>query len=40
MGKIIIKNAIVRKKGMLYYINGNGDICEAKLSRKGKSKRK
>ena len=39
MGKIIIKNAVKRKPGFLYYIDGNGSICEAKMSR-GKKKKK
>jgi len=40
MGKIIVKNAIERKKGFLYYVDGEGNICEAKMGRKGKSKKK
>ena len=39
MGKIIVKNAVERKKGYLYYINGNGDICESKMARGGKKKK-
>ena len=38
MGKIIIKNAVVRKSGYLYYIDGKGNICEAKLARAEKKK--
>jgi hypothetical protein len=38
MGKIIIKNAVERKPGFLYYVDGQGNICEAEMSRKGKSK--
>ncbi len=40
MGKIIVKNAIERKPGFLYYIDGNGNLCEAKMSRGGKKKKK
>jgi hypothetical protein len=40
MGTIILKNAVKRKSGYLYYVNGNGDVCEAKLARGGKSKKK
>ncbi len=40
MGKIIAKNVVVREKGYLYYINGEGDICRAKMSRGGKKKKK
>lgn len=36
MGKIIIKNAVERKPGFLYYIDGKGNICEAKMARKKK----
>ncbi len=39
-GKIIVKNAIVRKPGYLYYIDGEGNVCEAKMSRGGKKKKK
>ena len=39
MGKIIIKNAVVRKPGYLYYIDGKGNICEAKMA-KGRKKAK
>jgi hypothetical protein len=38
MGKIIIKNAIKREKGFLYYIDGNGSICKAKMARGKKLK--
>ena len=36
MGKIIVKAAIVRQPGMLYYIDATGSICEAKMVRKSK----
>jgi hypothetical protein len=29
VGKIIIENAVVRKSGFMYYIDGEGNICEA-----------
>lgn len=38
MGTIIIKNAVKREPGFLYYIDGNGSICQAKMARKGKAK--
>lgn len=38
MGTIIVKNAVVRKPGYLYYINGNGDVCESKMARGGRKK--
>lgn len=37
-GKIIIKNAIEREKGFLYYIDGQGNICKAPLMRKKRIK--
>lgn len=38
MGKIIVKNAVDRKKGFLYYIDGQGNLCEAKMGGKKKKK--
>lgn len=32
MGQIIIKNAVVRKPGHLYYIDKHGNICETKMA--------
>lgn len=40
MGKIIMKNVIERKKGFLYYIDGQGNVCEAKMRVGGKKKKK
>ena len=40
MGKILVKNVIKRKKGFLYYIDGAGNVCEAKMARGGKRKKK
>lgn len=43
MGKIIVKNAVVRQPGFLYFINGAGDLCEAKMQhgrKKGKKNKK
>jgi hypothetical protein len=38
MGKVIIKSAVKRKPGTLYYIDGQGNVCEAKMKRKGAKK--
>ena len=38
MGEIIIPNAIQREKGYLYYVDGEGNVCKAKMARGGKSK--
>ncbi len=40
MGKIIVKNVIKRKTGHLYYVDGKGNVCEAKMARGGKKKKK
>ena len=40
MGKIILKKAIDRKPGHLYYIDGAGNVCEAKMARGGRKKKK
>jgi hypothetical protein len=33
MGKIIVKNAVERKPGFLYYIDGEGNLCEAEMKK-------
>ena len=40
MGKILVKNVIKRKHGYLYYVDGQGNVCEAKMARGGKKKKK
>ena len=40
MGRIIVKNVIKRRPGYLYYLDGKGNVCEAKMSRGGKRKKK
>jgi hypothetical protein len=40
MGEIVVKNVVVRKPGFLYYVDGKGNVCEAKMSRGGKKKKK
>jgi len=39
MGKVILKNAIVRKPGHLYYIDAKGNFCEAVMARGGRKKK-
>jgi len=39
MGKIIAKGVVTRKKGYLYYIDGKGNVCEAKMARGGRKKK-
>ena len=40
MGTILVKNVVKRKPGYLYYVDGKGNVCEAKMSRGGKKKAK
>ena len=40
MGKIVVKQVIKRKPGHLYYVDGKGNVCEAKMARGGGKKRK
>lgn len=39
MGKIIHKLIVKRKPGHLYYVDGKGNVCEAKMARGGKRKK-
>ena len=39
MGKIILKKVIKRKPGHLYYVDGQGNVCEAVMARGGKKKK-
>lgn len=39
MGKILVKNAVTRKPGHLYYVDGKGNVCEAVMARGGKKKK-
>lgn len=38
MGSIVVKNVVKRKSGYLYYVDGAGNVCEAKMSRGGRKK--
>ena len=40
MGRIIAKKVVKRKPGYLYYVDGQGNVCEAKMARGGKRKKK
>ncbi len=40
MGRIVVKKVITRRAGHLYYIDGAGNVCEAKMARGGKKKKK
>jgi hypothetical protein len=39
MGKVIVKGAVERKPGYLYYVDGQGNVCEAVMARGGKKKK-
>jgi hypothetical protein len=39
MGKIVVHKVVKRKSGYLYYVDGQGNVCEAKMSRGGKKKK-
>ncbi len=40
MGRIVVKKVITRRPGHLYYVDGKGNVCEAKMARGGKKKKK
>jgi len=40
MGRIVVKNVVKRKSGYLYYVDGDGNVCEAKMSRGGRKKKR
>jgi hypothetical protein len=40
MGKVIAKKVVKRKPGHLYYVDAQGNVCEAKMARGGKKKKK
>jgi len=40
MGKIIVKKVVTRKPGRLYYVDGQGNVCEAVMARGGRKKKK
>ncbi len=40
MGKVIVKGVVKRKTGYLYYVDGKGNVCEAKMARGGRKKKK
>ena len=40
LGKVVAKNVVTRKPGYLYYVDGKGNVCEAKMARGGKKKKK
>jgi hypothetical protein len=39
MGIVVVKLAVNRKPGHLYYVDGRGNVCEAKMARGGRKKK-
>ena len=39
MGTVVVKNAVKREPGHLYYVDGQGNVCKAVMSRGGKKKK-
>lgn len=39
MGTILVRKAVTRKPGHLYYVDGQGNVCEARMARGGKKKK-
>jgi hypothetical protein len=40
MAEIILKNAVEREKGYLYFVDGKGNVCRSKMARGGRKKSK
>ena len=39
MGTIVVENVVERKPGMLYYVDGEGNVCEAVMQHGGRKKK-
>jgi hypothetical protein len=39
MGTVLVKNVVKRKPGYLYYVDGKGNVCEARMARGGRKKK-
>lgn len=40
MGTVIAKNIVKRRSGYLYYVDAKGNVCEAKMSRGGRKRKR
>ena len=40
MGQIVVKNVVKRKPGYLYYVDGKGNVCAAKMAHGGRKRKK
>lgn len=39
MGEVVLKNAVKRVSGYLYYIDASGNVCRAKMQKGGRKKK-
>ena len=39
MGEVVLKNAVEREAGYLYYVDKEGSVCRAVMARGGKKKK-
>lgn len=40
MGEIIMRNAVKRKPGYMYYVDGKGNLCQVKMAKPGARRKK
>lgn len=40
MGTVVVKNAVKREPGYLYYVDGEGNVCRSKMARGRKKVKK
>jgi len=40
MGTVLVKNVVKRKPGYLYYVDRKGNVCEAKMARGGRRRKR
>ena len=40
MSEILVRNVVKREAGWLYFIDKNGNVCRAKMQRKGRPKKR
>jgi len=40
MGEVIQEKVVEREPGYMYYVDGKGNLCKAKMGRKSKKKEK
>jgi hypothetical protein len=40
MGSVLVRNVVKRRAGYLYYVDGKGNVCEAKMARGGRRRKR